>query len=109
MNLKEWRNDYDDGYYAVMIGHAEGASLLEHPASFCRISLGDYEFLTHWHDLDSNKNRKYEKFGMALLGKKPVIQFLSIWFMRRLGGIFNNLLRLQVRSRRLDQDDLRNK
>lgn len=73
MTLKEWRNDYDDGHYAVVIAHARGFLLFEDPASFRKTWLREYEFLARWHDLDPGKNRKYEQFGMVLLGKEPMI------------------------------------
>jgi predicted double-glycine peptidase len=73
MTLKNWRNDYDDGHYAVLIDHARGVLLFEDPASFRRTWLREYEFLARWHDLDSSKNRRYEQFGMVLLGREPII------------------------------------
>jgi ABC-type bacteriocin/lantibiotic exporter with double-glycine peptidase domain len=72
MTLKGWRND--DGHYAVVIGHARGVLLFEDPASFRRTWLREYEFLAHWHDLDSTRNQKYEQFGMVLLGREPIKQ-----------------------------------
>jgi len=73
MTLKDWRNVYDDGHYVVVIGHARGVLLFEDPASFRRTWLREYEFLARWHDLDSSRNRKYEQFGMVLLGKEPMM------------------------------------
>jgi predicted double-glycine peptidase len=72
MTLRDWRNDYDDGHYAILFGHAKGVLLFEDPASFRRTWLREYEFLARWHDLDSDRNRKYEQFGIALLGREPV-------------------------------------
>lgn len=74
MTLKDWRNDYEDGHYAVLIGYGKGVLLFEDPASFRRTWLREYEFLARWHDLDSNRNQKFEQFGMVLLGKEPVKQ-----------------------------------
>jgi predicted double-glycine peptidase len=74
MTLKDWRNDYEDGHYAVVIGHAKGVLLFEDPASFRRTWLREYEFLARWHDMDTIRDWKYEQFGMALLGKEPVKQ-----------------------------------
>jgi len=71
MTLKDWRNDYDDGHYAVLIGHAKGVLLFEDPASFRRTWLREHEFLARWHDMDPTTNRKYERFGMVLLGREP--------------------------------------
>lgn len=61
MTLKDGRNDYGDGHYAVVIGDAKGVLLFEDPASFRRTWLKTYEFLARWHDLDSDRNRKYEQ------------------------------------------------
>ena len=74
MTLKNWRNDYEDGHYAVLIGYRKGVLLFEDPSSFRRTWLREYEFLARWHDLDSSRNRKYEQFGMVLQGKEPVKQ-----------------------------------
>lgn len=74
MTLKDWRNDYDDGHYAVVIGYTKGILVFEDPASFRKTWLREYEFLARWHDLDLERNRKYEQFGMVLLGKEPVKQ-----------------------------------
>jgi len=59
-----------DGHYAIMIAHARGVLLFEDPSSFRKTWLREYEFLARWHDLDPGKNRKYEQFGMVLLGKE---------------------------------------
>jgi len=72
MTLHDWRNDYDDGHYAVLIGYDKGVLLFEDPASFRRTWLREYELRARWHDLDQTRNKKYERFGMVLLGKEPV-------------------------------------
>lgn len=80
MTLKEWRNHYEDGHYTILIGHSKGVLLFEDPASFRRTWLREYEFLARWHDLDSETNRKYEQFGMVLLGgepAKPVVEHMG--------------------------------
>lgn len=74
MTLNDWRNNYDDGHYAILIGHARGVLLFEDPASFRRTWLREYEFLARWHDLDASRNQKYDRFGMVLLGKEPILQ-----------------------------------
>lgn len=74
MTLDSWRNDYNDGHYAVIIGYGKRVLLFEDPASFRRTWLRDYEFMARWHDLDSIRNQKYERFGMVLLGKEPAKQ-----------------------------------
>ncbi|MBN2180143.1 MAG: C39 family peptidase [Deltaproteobacteria bacterium] len=72
MTLQDWREDYDDGHYAILIGHAKGVLLFEDPSSFRRTWLREREFLARWHDLDPKTNTRYEKFGMVLLGEEPV-------------------------------------
>jgi predicted double-glycine peptidase len=73
LTLKDWRNDYDDGHYAVVIDHARGVLLFEDPASFRRTWLREYEFQARWHDLDASINQHYEQFAMVLLGREPMI------------------------------------
>lgn len=72
MTLEDWRNDFDDGHYAIMIGFAKGVLLFEDPASFRRTWLREREFLARWHDRDGRTNETYERFGMVLMGKQPV-------------------------------------
>ena len=36
MTLEDWRNDYDDGHYAIVIGFSKGVILFEDPSSFRR-------------------------------------------------------------------------
>ncbi len=74
MTMQNWRRDYDDGHYAILIGHAKGVLLFEDPSSFRRTWLRENEFLARWHDKDTNTNTKYEQFGMVLLGKEPVVR-----------------------------------
>lgn len=71
MTLDDWREDYDDGHYAVVIGHMNGIIIFEDPSSFRRTWLTEEEFVTRWHDKDPKTSRQYEHFGMVLLGKEP--------------------------------------
>lgn len=72
MTLEDWRKDYDDGHYAIVIGFAKGVMLFEDPASFRRTWLREREFLVRWHDRDTKTNETYERFGMVLMGRQPV-------------------------------------
>ena len=72
MTLEDWRNDYDDGHYAIVIGYAKGVLLFEDPGSFRRTWLRESEFVARWHDRDSGTNEKLAHWGMILLGKEPV-------------------------------------
>lgn len=74
MTLEDWRTDFDDGHYAIVIGHSNGILVFEDPSSFRRTWLTEEEFLGRWHDMDARTGTKYERLGMVLLGKEPVKQ-----------------------------------
>ena len=74
MTLKAWKEDYDDGHYAIVIGYKKGVLIFEDPSSFRRTWLRESEFLIRWHDIDSHTNHIYNQFGMVLLGKEPARQ-----------------------------------
>ena len=71
MTLDDWRRDWDDGHYAIVIGLNKDVFLFEDPASIRRTWLREREFLARWHDMDIKTAEKYEHFGMVLLGKQP--------------------------------------
>jgi ABC-type bacteriocin/lantibiotic exporter with double-glycine peptidase domain len=72
MTTEDWRNDYEDGHYAIVIGFEKRVLLFEDPASFRRTWLSEREFLARWHDRDTKTNEILERFGMALMGRQPV-------------------------------------
>ena len=72
MTIEDWRSDYEDGHYAIVIGFAKRVLLFEDPASFRRTWLTEREFLARWHDRDTRTNETLEHFGMVLLGRDPV-------------------------------------
>ncbi|MBN2498911.1 MAG: N-formylglutamate amidohydrolase [Deltaproteobacteria bacterium] len=69
-SLEDWRRDWDDGHYAIVMGYNENVLFFEDPASFHRTWLREKEFLARWHDLDTVNGRKWVQFGMVLLGKE---------------------------------------
>ncbi|MDD5475175.1 MAG: cysteine peptidase family C39 domain-containing protein [Syntrophales bacterium] len=71
MTLDDWRRNYEDGHYSIVIGHDTGVLLFEDPASFRRVWLRDREFLARWHDRDPISGEEYHHFGMVLKGKPP--------------------------------------
>jgi len=77
MTLDDWRRDWNDGHYAIVIGLNKDVLLFEDPASIRRTWLRDREFLARWHDMDEKTGEKYEHFGMVLLGKQPVQSHLE--------------------------------
>jgi ABC-type bacteriocin/lantibiotic exporter with double-glycine peptidase domain len=72
MTLEEWRKDYEDGYYAVVIGYTRGLLIFEDPASFRRTWLSEEEFLARWHDKSPETGEVHDRFGMVLLGREPL-------------------------------------
>jgi predicted double-glycine peptidase len=74
MTLEDWRNDYDDGHYAIVVGCAKGLLLFEDPASFRRTWLREREFMARWHDRDAKTEKLYQHFGMVLLGREPALR-----------------------------------
>lgn len=72
MTLEDWRADYDDGHYAIVIGYNNGILIFEDPASFRRTWLPEEEFLARWHDKSPETGEVHDRFGMVLLGREPV-------------------------------------
>jgi predicted double-glycine peptidase len=72
MTLEDWKTDYDDGHYAIVIGYNNNIIIFEDPSSIRRTWLTEEEFLFRWHDLDPRTNKKFEHFAMVLMGKEPV-------------------------------------
>jgi len=71
MTLDDWRRNWDNGHYAIVIGGNKDVLLFEDPATIRRTWLREREFLARWHDMDTKTGEKYEHFGMVLLGKQP--------------------------------------
>jgi len=72
MTLEDWKADYDDGHYAIVIGYNGNIIIFEDPSSIRRTWLAEEEFLSRWHDIDPRTNKKLEHFAMVLMGKEPV-------------------------------------
>jgi predicted double-glycine peptidase len=72
MSLSEWRRNFDDGHYVVVVGYEGDSLFFEDPASFHRTWLKAPEFLARWHDLDPSTGEKLMQFGLVLHGKEPV-------------------------------------
>ena len=71
MTIEDWREDYDDGHYVVVIGYEGSVIVFEDPSSFRRTWLTTEEFLFRWHDIDTKTREKLDHFAMVLLGKQP--------------------------------------
>lgn len=73
LTMKEWRENYDDGHYVVVVGYDGPIWYFEDPASYHRIWLQEKEFVARWHDVDPVTGVRLQRVGIALLGKDPVI------------------------------------
>jgi ABC-type bacteriocin/lantibiotic exporter with double-glycine peptidase domain len=77
MALEDWKADYDDGHYVIVIGYSNGIIIFQDPTSFRRTWMTEEEFLVRWHDMDPRTQQKFEYFAMALLGKQPAGKVLE--------------------------------
>lgn len=71
LSLREWRENYDDGHYVVVIGYDGPVLYFEDPASFHRTWLKENEFMARWHDEDPKTGEKYIRVGLVLHGREP--------------------------------------
>jgi len=71
MTIDDWKNDWDDGHYAMVVGYQDRIIVFEDPSSFRKTWLTEEEFMARWHDADPISQQKLEQFGMVLLGKEP--------------------------------------
>ncbi len=63
-----WKKDWKDGHYVVIIGYDSNKLYFEDPSSFERTFLEYDEFKNRWHDIDVN-GKKYVNYGIAVFGK----------------------------------------
>jgi predicted double-glycine peptidase len=69
----EWKKDWVDGHYSVVVGMDAKNVYLEDPSILGSVGyISRQEFLDRWHDTDRN-NRKYYNLGIVLTrpGFKP--------------------------------------
>lgn len=69
MTLIDWKKDYDDGHYVVVIGYHDDIIIFQDPSSFKRTWMTEHEFLARWHDRCPRTQKNYDQFAMALFGK----------------------------------------
>ena len=65
----DWKKDWKDGHYIVVIGYDKHKVYFEDPSSELRTWLTYKELDKRWHDKDDNKI--YIHFGISVYGKKP--------------------------------------
>jgi hypothetical protein len=58
MTLEDWRKDYDDGHYVIVIGHYDNIIIFEDPSSFRKTWMTEEEFAVRWHDEDPLLKKK---------------------------------------------------
>ncbi len=71
-SMDDWRNNFEDGHYAIVMGYNRNVLFFEDPASFHRTWLKENEFLARWHDKDPATGETVNRFGMVLLSRQPV-------------------------------------
>ncbi|MGB8359699.1 MAG: C39 family peptidase [Bacteroidales bacterium] len=65
-----YRDSWDDGHFAVVIGYTRKDVLLSDPALFTRGYIPVQEFIDRWHDYDEGETKTYQ-LGIAVYGKEP--------------------------------------
>jgi ABC-type bacteriocin/lantibiotic exporter with double-glycine peptidase domain len=74
MTSEDWKTDYKDGHYVIVIGYTDSVIIFEDPASFRKTWMTEEEFLVRWHDMDPTTETRLDQFAMVLLGKEPAPQ-----------------------------------
>jgi len=64
-----WKEDWKDSHYVVVIGYDAKNIYFEDPLSIFRTYLPYQEFLDRWHGVNGEK-KKYVHVGVAIYGKK---------------------------------------
>jgi ABC-type bacteriocin/lantibiotic exporter with double-glycine peptidase domain len=77
MTLKDWREDNEDGHYAIVVGYNGYTIVFEDPASFRKTWMTEKEFISRWHDVDPRTKERLDHFAMVLLGKQPARKVLE--------------------------------
>jgi predicted double-glycine peptidase len=65
-----YRDSWNDGHFAVVIGYTKKDVLLSDPALFTKGYIPIKEFIDRWHDYDEGETRTYQ-LGIAVFGKEP--------------------------------------
>lgn len=65
---RSYKNIWDSGHYAVIIGIIGDLIIIEDPSLIGRGIITTDEFLHRWHDKDEKGNR-YINYGIAIYGK----------------------------------------
>lgn len=68
-----YRNSWNDGHFAVVIGYTDKDILFSDPAIFNTGYIPEAEFMERWHDYDEGVTKTYQ-LGIAVYGKEPVFE-----------------------------------
>jgi len=68
-NHLDWKKDWKDGHYVVVIGYDKNRIYFEDPSSIFKTYLSIKELKERWHDIDI-KGEKYINYGILVNSKK---------------------------------------
>jgi ABC-type bacteriocin/lantibiotic exporter with double-glycine peptidase domain len=67
---KEYRKNWGNGHFVVVIGYNSDSILIADPALFNVGYIPKQELKSRWHDTDENEVKTYQ-LGISVYGKKP--------------------------------------
>jgi predicted double-glycine peptidase len=73
--IADWRTDWEDGHYVVVVGISRDRVYLMDPSVRTGYAYLDRkEFLTRWHDYDVDGDRRivWNRVGIVIQGDKPI-------------------------------------
>ena len=80
---QNYKGDYDDGHYVVVIGYDDERFIFEDPSLMNRGYLTFAEFLERWHDVGNGpKGPHITHRGIAIYGKPPRFRSSTIKHIR---------------------------
>ena len=68
--VKDWKKNWKDGHYVVVIGYDKNKIYFQDPSSISRTYLSYKELEERWHDIDLREGKKYIKFGIIINGRR---------------------------------------
>ena len=73
--IADWRTDWEDGHYVVVVGLSSDRVYLMDPSVRTGYAYLDRkEFLSRWHDYDADGDRRivWNRLGIVIRGDKPI-------------------------------------
>ncbi len=67
---KNYRNDWNDGHFVVVIGYTSDSILIADPVLFNVGYIPKSELKGRWHDTDEGNTKTFQ-LGISVYGKKP--------------------------------------